>query len=71
MNESKESTERFEFLAGRNILVLPGGAESAHPIYVEVSDARQSIHGREILELSEEQAVFVERRLAQVSSLRV
>ncbi len=71
MHESKESMERFEFLERRNVLVLPGDAESARPIYVEVCDARQSIHSREILELSEEQTVFAERRLAQVSSLRV
>src|SRR2546429_6850750 len=70
MHESKESMERFEFLERRNVLVLPGDAESARPIYVEVCDARQSIHSREILELSEEQTVFAERRLAQVSSLR-
>jgi hypothetical protein len=52
MHESKESTERFEFLACRNILVLPGGTESAHPIYVEIGDAREAVHDGEILQLT-------------------
>src|ERR1700746_2733809 len=71
MHESKESTEGFEFLACRNILVLPGGAESAHPIYIEGRQAWESVQDGEILQLTKEQAIFVERRLAQVPSLCV
>src|SRR2546429_2546802 len=70
MHESKESMERFEFLERRNVLVLPGDAESARPIYVEVCDARQSIHSREILELrSEEHTSELQSRLHLVCRL--
>src|SRR6266478_7309699 len=71
MHESKESTERFEFLTRRNILVLPGSAESAHPIYIEVREAWESVQDSEILQLTKEQAIFVECRLPQILSLRI
>jgi hypothetical protein len=50
MHEPEERTESFELLACSNILVLPGSAEPAHPINVEVSDKRQPICRGEVAE---------------------
>src|SRR5437660_12919059 len=71
VHKSKECTECFELLAGRNILVLPRGSESAHPIYVEVREAWESVKDSEIFQLTKEQAIFVECRLSQIPSLRI
>src|SRR6266571_3311703 len=71
MYKPKESTERFKLLPCRNVPVFSGGTKSTHPIYVEFGDKREPLRHGKILQLAEQQAVFVERRLAQVSRLSV